>query len=229
MNDHPPNLSERFTEAMAFAHDLHCRDVRKGTSIPYFSHLMSVSALVLEYGGSEDQAIAGLLHDAAEDHGGQRMLDDIRTRFGDTVADIVAACSDSLVEDRADKLPWWQRRVAYIDRLETEDEEPLLVSAADKLHNARCTLADYRNNGDKLFDRFNKDAGRVGSLWYYSRLSNIFSDRFGDSTPAGHLAAEVERTVAAICDHALSLGHDVGDDLRQGRQEEEQTRNTLYR
>jgi hypothetical protein len=224
MNDGQPNLSERFTEAMALARDVHCRDVRKGTEIPYLSHLMSVSALVLEHGGSEDQAIAGLLHDAAEDHGGQSMIDTIRVRFGDDVAAIVAACTDSLTEDPHHKLPWWLRKVAYVDHLESADSDALLVSAADKLHNSRCILADYRLLGDELWSRFNPDARRVGSLWYYGRLSAIFSARLGGSTPAGELAAELERTVIAIRLHAAARGHDVDQELREGRLKEEQAR-----
>ncbi len=174
MNVRQAILTGRFFDAMSFAGELHRLDVRKGTQIPYLSHLMSVSALVLEHGGTEDQAIAGLLHDAAEDHGGQVMLDEIRVRFGLGVADIVAACTDSLEEEDNVKQPWWPRKVAYVDHLKAATQEALLVSAADKLHNARCILADYRVMDDELWERFNKDAGRVGSLWYYGRLSEAF-------------------------------------------------------
>lgn len=229
MHDPAPNLSERFSEAMAFARGVHCTDVRKGTMIPYFAHLMSVSALVLEHGGSEDQAIAGLLHDAAEDHGGQSMIDTIRARFGDQVADIVAACTDSLAEDPNRKPAWWPRKVAYLDHLQTAHTNALLVSAADKLHNSRCILADYRLCGDELWARFNKDAGPIGSLWYYGRLTEIFSARLGGPSPAGQLVEELQRTVDAIRAHATVLDHDVHEELRQGRRKEEHARALLRR
>ena len=224
MNVRQAILTGRFFDAMSFAGELHRLDVRKGTQIPYLSHLMSVSALVLEHGGTEDQAIAGLLHDAAEDHGGQVMLDEIRVRFGLGVADIVAACTDSLEEEDNVKQPWWPRKVAYVDHLKAATQEALLVSAADKLHNARCILADYRVMDDELWERFNKDAGRVGSLWYYGRLSELFSARLGNSAKAGTLAEELERTVAAIRDHAVGLGHDVEAERREGRLAESKAR-----
>lgn len=208
-------LTERYTRAVDLARVLHT-ETRKGTTIPYLAHLLSVSALVLEHGGSEDQAIAALLHDAAEDHGGHVVLERIRSEFGDTVAEIVAACSDSLTEDATDKQPWWPRKVAYLEHVATEPLAALLVSAADKVHNARSILADYRSHGDELWSRFNKDAGRVGSLWYYTRLVEILEARLVDP-PADELVAELRRTVNAICDHASDLGHDVAADVAEGR------------
>jgi len=222
-------LTERFTAATAMALRVHRDDLRKGTKIPYVAHLLSVSALVLEHGGTEDQAIAALLHDAAEDHGGQTVVDEIRDMFGDVVADIVLACSDSLVEDPEGKAAWWPRKVGYLDHLADAPADALLVSVADKLHNARAILADYRKLGDRLWRRFNKAAGRGGSLWYYSRLVEIYAARFPARSSAVALLDELRRTVTAICDHATSCGHDVTAELGSARRREAETRAELPR
>ena len=223
MTDEVHDVSDRYLDALALTHQLHRGDTRKGGQTPYLAHLLSVSALVMEYGGTEDQAIAGLLHDAAEDHGGQPTIDAIRVRFGDHVADIVATCTDSLAEDPEQKPPWWPRKVAYLDHLESASPAALLVSAADKLHNSRSILADYRIHGDDLWDRFNKDAGRVGSLWYYGRLVEVFSARL-DASPARQLAEELQRTVVAIREHATGLGNDVDAQMAEGRVQERSAR-----
>jgi (p)ppGpp synthase/HD superfamily hydrolase len=210
-------LTGRYTEALDLARRVHADDVRKETATPYLAHLLSVSALVLEHGGSEDQAIAALLHDSAEDHGGQGRVDEIRAQFGDDVAMIVAACSDSLAEDPTHKQAWWPRKVAYLAHLGTEPLAALLVSAADKLHNARSILSDYREIDDLLWSRFNAAAGRRGSLWYYTQLVEILGGRLTDP-PAARLVTELRRTVEAIHDHARALGHDVDDELEAARQ-----------
>lgn len=212
-------LTERYDRAVELARRLHAGDVRKDTTIPYLAHVLSVSALVLEHHGTEDQAIAALLHDTAEDHGGVVRIDQIRTEFGETVADIVQACSDSLVEDPNHKPPWWNRKTAYLTRLATEPPDVALVSAADKLHNARAILADYRAIGDDLWKRFNDDAGRPGSLWYYSRLSETLTERLS-RTPAEPLAAELVRTVDAIVNMAEQNGHDPQAEIAAGRRRE---------
>lgn len=162
-------LGKRFDEAFAYARHLHRDQVRKGTSIPYVSHLMSVSALVIEHGGSEDQAIAGLLHDAAEDQGGAATLEEIRSRFGPSVADIVADCTDSWSEP---KPPWRERKEAYIAALPRKPQSSLLVSLADKTHNAEAILFDYREFGDDLWGRFT--GGAEGTRWYYRTLVRVF-------------------------------------------------------
>lgn len=208
-------LTERYTRAVDLARTLHT-ETRKGTTIPYLAHLLSVSALVLEHGGSEDQAIAALLHDSAEDHGGHERIDQISDAFGETVASIVHACSDSLAHDKTDKPPWWPRKVAYLRQVASEPLDALLVSAADKLHNARSILRDYRAQDDELWGRFNKDAGRVGSLWYYTRLVEVLGERLVELA-AADLVAELRRTVDAICAHARSLGHDVEAEQAEGR------------
>lgn len=207
------------------ARRVHCEDLRKGTTIPYLAHLLSVSALVLEHGGTEDQAIAALLHDAAEDHGGQQIVDEIRAEFGDGVADIVVACSDSLTVDPKAKAAWWPRKVAYLDHLADASDASLLVSAADNLHNARSILTDYRSYGDVLWDRFNKDAGRAGSLWYYTRLVEIYTARLS-GVPSAALVEELRRTVDDFRELARLLGHEVESDLEFGRRKEAEARGT---
>jgi (p)ppGpp synthase/HD superfamily hydrolase len=167
-----PIMSERFADALVAAFRFHSKQHRKGTDIPYISHLLAVAAIVLENGGSEDEAIAALLHDAVEDAGGAEARQRIRDEFGDQVVDIVDACSDT---DVVPKPPWEQRKQAYLDHLAEPDvsESVLRVSLADKLHNARAILNDYGKVGDELWQRFNT-ASAADQLWYYRRLANVF-------------------------------------------------------
>jgi (p)ppGpp synthase/HD superfamily hydrolase len=181
----PIVLGERFEQALQFAAATHRSQVRKGSGIPYVGHLLGVCSLVIEDGGDEDEAIAGLLHDAAEDQGGEAMLDEIRTRFGDHVANIVAACSDTF---EAPKPPWQARKQTYIDHLEHQPEPVLRVSLADKLFNARAILRDYLLVGDPVWTRFK--AGRDAQLWYYRELA----ERFNLLLP-GRMAAELSEVV----------------------------------
>jgi GTP pyrophosphokinase len=162
----------RFDRAFALARELHANQSRKGTSIPYLSHLMGVTALVLEDGGDEDEAIAGLLHDAVEDQGGAKTLRRIRQLFGQHVADIVEACSDT---DVVPKPPWRERKEAYVAHLRDPHlpSGTLRVSLADKLHNARAILFDLRAGHD-VFARFS--AGRGSQAWYYDALASTFTD-----------------------------------------------------
>lgn len=161
-----PILGRRFHAAMVFAARKHAQQTRKKTRIPYIAHLMSVCALVLEAGGDEDLAIAALLHDVVEDCGGEPMLKEVRRRFGARVAHVVAGCTDA---DTYPKPPWRQRKAAYLKHLKTADADVRLVSAADKLHNARSILLDYRKLGEPVWERF---AGkREGTLWYYRALT----------------------------------------------------------
>ncbi len=164
-------LTDRFDEAFRYAHSLHRDQTRKGTSIPYISHLMTVAALVVEHGGNEDQAIAALLHDAVEDQGGAETLAKIGTDFGDAVAAIVSDCTDAWTEP---KPPWRARKEAYLAALPGKPAQSLLVSLADKTHNAEAILFDYRVLGDRLWGRFN--GGADGTRWYYSALADVFSD-----------------------------------------------------
>jgi HD domain len=182
------NTTPRYAKALTLAHELHSGQVRKGTSIPYISHLIAVSAIVLEHGGDEDEAIAALLHDAVEDCGGAPVLAKIRRRFGRRVADIVAACSDT---DVTPKPPWQARKEAYLAHLSDAAPSVLLVSAADKLHNARSILSDYRQTGEVLWRRFN--ASKDQTLWYYRALVEAFA-----AHGRGPLVEELERIVAEI-------------------------------
>ena len=164
-------LSKLFDNALVYAAELHRDQVRKGSGIPYIAHLLSVSSRVIAAGGTEIQAIAGLLHDAAEDQGGKPRLNDIKFKFGSPVARIVADCTDSWVEP---KPPWRPRKEAYLSALSSKPVESLLVSLADKVDNAEAILQDFRIMGEDLWSRFT--GGRQGTIWYYCSLSEIFAD-----------------------------------------------------
>jgi (p)ppGpp synthase/HD superfamily hydrolase len=181
-------LTSRFEQALTYAFRLHSGQERKGNGVPYFSHLMSVSALVLENGGDEDQAIAALLHDAVEDQGGQATLDEIGERFGEHVAEIVAACSDSF---EMPKPPWRQRKERYIAHIPTTYPAARLVSLADKVHNARTIVTDVRQIGDDIWRRFK--GGKEGTRWYYRQLAGVFR-----ATGSEPLIDELEQLVKEL-------------------------------
>ena len=187
-------LTTRFDEALVLASRLHAPQARKGTTIPYVSHLLAVAGLVLENGASEDEAIAALLHDAVEDQGGAATREEIRRRFGDSVAQIVDGCTDA---DVIPKPPWRERKEKYIAHIRVASPSVWLVSAADKLHNARAILADYRVMSEAVWDRFN--GGKEGTLWYYRSLVDMFREVPG-STPLvkelGRVVSELERLAA---------------------------------
>lgn len=179
----------RFEEALAYASRVHAGQRRKGTEVPYIIHLLAVAAIVGENGGTEDEAIAALLHDAPEDQGGEERLADIRARYGDEVADIVEACSDTF---ETPKPPWLERKEQYIARIRGEPGTVRLVSAADKLHNARSVLSDYREVGENLWGRFT--GGREGTLWYYEALLEAFRET--GTKPA--VVDELDRTIVEL-------------------------------
>lgn len=157
--------TERYAAAVAYAAELHKNQTRKGTDIPYLCHLLAVSASVIEAGADEEVAIAALLHDTAEDQGGRPRLDDIEARFGPRVARIVEGCSDFL-DESGPKPPSKQRRQLHLSELEHRaDPDVLLVTAADKLHNARAIATDLANQGPAMLRRFSGDADEL--LWYY--------------------------------------------------------------
>lgn len=185
-------LSQRFEDALVYAARLHAKQIRKGTTIPYASHLLSVASIVLEHGGNEIEAIAALLHDAIEDQGGTETREEIRRRFGDAVVSIVDGCTDAEV---IPKPPWKERKEQYIARLSHASPSILLVSAADKLHNARAILGDYRALGENLWDRFN--GGKEGTLWYYKSLVDAFKQAAA-GTALAPLIEELERVVGEI-------------------------------
>jgi len=190
-----PILTERFDRALALASEHHRRQLRKGTTVPYMSHLLGVTSLVLEMGGDETEAIGALLHDAVEDGGGRPMLERIRSEFGDDVARIVEANSDSETEP---KPPWGQRKTQYLEAIAHKRPDELRVSLADKLHNARAILLDFRTLGEPFWDRFRHGSGPA-IRWYYRELLAAFTARAGDLGPAAAPAlGEFTRTVEAI-------------------------------
>ncbi len=178
-------LSSRFEEAFGYALHLHVGQRRKGTNVPYVSHLLSVAALVMEDGGGEDEAIAALLHDAVEDQGGRETRMEISQRFGESVARIVDGCTDT---DETPKPPWRERKEQYVAHIENAAPEVRRVSMADKLHNSRTILADLERRGDEVWKRFK--GGKEGTLWYYRTL--VESYRKGGN---GYLFRELERVV----------------------------------
>ncbi len=163
--------TEKLDEALVYAACLHREQTRKGTGVPYVTHLLAVAAIVGENGGTEDEVIAALLHDAPEDAGGEARLADIRLRFGEAVAEIVAGCTDTYEDP---KPPWRERKESYLKHLAQARAPVRLVSAADKLHNARSVLSDYRSIGEDLWPRFN--GGREGTLWYYRAITDTLSN-----------------------------------------------------
>lgn len=190
------HLGARFTQAIDYARTLHIEQ-RKGSRIPYMAHLLGVAALVMGETGhvdfpvTEDMILAALLHDAAEDHGGESRLRDIEHNFGAQVADMVEGLSDTLVEDSSRKEPWDVRKAKYLERLRTEPAEVMLISAADKLYNARSILDDYRKIGAEVWRRFKR--GRKEQLWYFDELLKVFKT-YGTN----RIVEELERVVAEL-------------------------------
>lgn len=180
-------LTDRFADALIFAEAAHRTQVRKGANVPYVAHLLAVTALVLEYGGDEDQAIAALLHDAVEDQGGAEMARTVEARFGPRVARIVLACTDF---DSLPRPPWRVRKEAYIAGIAEKPAEALIVTMADKLHNATCIVADHHRVGKAVWSRFT--AAQADTLWYHRALADALSLR-----APGPLA---ERLAAAVAE-----------------------------
>ena len=197
-----PILTERFEAALRFALDHHRRQLRKATEIPYFAHLMAVTAIALEMDADEEEAMAALLHDVVEDGGGPDALERIRAQFGERVARIVAANSDT---DEEPKPPWEQRKRAYIAGIAHKQPDELRVSLADKLHNARAILMDYRRHGEQLWSRFK--AGEGESIrWYYRELAAAFAARSDDLGPGGRAALRELELVVAELDRLAARG-----------------------
>ena len=183
-------MTSRFEDALVFAAQLHREQRRKGSSIPYVSHLLAVAAIVIEHGGDEDEAIAALLHDAIEDQGGARTRDEILDRFDKRVTEIVEGCTDA---QTIPKPPWKDRKTAYIERLGGASASGRLVCAADKLHNARSILHDYRNLGEAVWQRF--EGRKEGTLWYYRSVVDtlIRSGRTSLVDELDRVVSEIER------------------------------------
>ena len=185
-------VSQRFHDALSYASTLHRTQRRKGTTIPYIAHLLAVASIVMEAGGSEDEAIAALLHDGPEDQGGEKTLADIRKRFGDAVADIVSNCSDTFEDP---KPAWTERKRNYIQHLRSADAGTLLVSCADKLHNARATLRDLRDQGASVWNRFS--ATREQTLGNYVSLIEAYENATPDPRRTG-IVRELRDIVAQM-------------------------------
>jgi len=166
----PPKLGLRLQRAFRYAAEKHEGQARKGTAVPYLSHLMAVTSLVLEAGGDEDMAIAALLHDVVEDCGGMPRLREIRRQFGVRVAKIVEGCTDSFGEPKPE---WVERKKGYLREVKHADADTRLVSASDKLHNVRTILTDYRKDGEGIWKRFS--GKKDGTLWYYRALSDEYA------------------------------------------------------
>ena len=179
--------TDRFAYALDYATQAHAEQIRKGSRIPYVSHLLAVAALVLEDGGDEDEAIAALLHDVVEDQGGAERLAEVEREFGPRVAAIVESSSDTLLTP---KPPWRERKTAYIAHLEEAEPSAVRVSLADKVHNVRTIVLDYRRLGESLWERFDPGADPV---WYYRSLAEVFARR--SSSP---LVAELDREVSEL-------------------------------
>jgi len=186
-------LTSRFSDALAYAFELHAAQVRKASDVPYMAHLMSVAAIALEHGASEDEAIAALLHDAIEDQGGAATRDEICRRFGQHVADIVDGCTDS---ETVPKPPWRDRKEKYLAHLPTANASVRLVCAADKLHNVRSLLEDYRTHGELLWDRFS--GGKAGTLWYYRAVATVLTAAQDSDLPPQRLVAELDRALGQL-------------------------------
>src|SRR5947208_11955849 len=181
-------LSPQFEKALIYATRIHGGQLRKKTRIPYIAHILGVCAIAMEYGANETEAIAALLHDAVEDCGGEKRLRDIQGKFGKAVARIVDGCTDT---DQVPKPPWLERKKAYVAHVRPASLSTKLVSAADKLHNVRAILMDYRQEGEKLWSRFN--GGKQGTLWYYRELVNAFTGK-----RIQPLVQEINRTLTEL-------------------------------
>jgi (p)ppGpp synthase/HD superfamily hydrolase len=185
-------LTTRFEEALVYATRLHANQTRKLSGVPYISHLLSVAALVLEAGGSEDEAIAGLLHDAIEDQGGQPTREAIRERFGDRVVAIVDGCTES---DTMPKPPWKERKLRYLENISGATVEIRRVSLADKLHNARSLLLEWKMFGSSIWQRFGGDQNQT--LWFYRELATVYHASGSDE-----MTEEFTQTVQNLCNLA---------------------------
>jgi len=186
-------MGPKFERALAYAARIHRKQTRKGTDVPYISHLLAVAGIVLEYGATETEAIGALLHDAAEDAGGLRQLAIVKRKFGPQVAAIVADCSDTF---ETPKPPWKPTKTAYLAHLKTVSASVQLVSAADKLHNIRSIAADYATIGEKIWSRFS--CSKADTLWQYRELAKTYLAATPRSAAFRELARKVDETVRAV-------------------------------
>ncbi|MBW4565950.1 MAG: HD domain-containing protein [Mojavia pulchra JT2-VF2] len=185
-------LTVKFEEALVYATRLHVNQTRKISGVPYVAHLLSVAALVLEAGGTEEEAIAALLHDAIEDQGGTSTREEIRQRFGEAVVAIVDGCTEC---DTYPKPPWLERKNRYLENLRHASPSVRLVSLADKLHNARSLLADFRQHGSNIWQQFK--TGKEGTLWFYQQLQQVYS-----ATGCDFMTQEFSRVIQQLCNES---------------------------
>lgn len=189
-------LTRRFTKAVEYVRQIHTEN-RKETKIPYLAHLIGTASIVMGENGyldfpvTEDMVIAALLHDVVEDHGGLERLGDVKSKFGRDVAEMVKGCTDSFAKSKQGKAPWKQRKCAYLKKLAGESAPTRLISAADKLYNARAILDDYRKDKDQLWSRFNR--GRDDQLWYYKECVKVFT-----AAGTNRIVAELKRVVKTL-------------------------------
>lgn len=189
IDDMNTKLTDKFESALVYATRLHADQKRKISGVPYISHLLSVAALVIEAGGTEEEAIAALLHDSIEDQGGKPTREDIRQRFGETVVAIIDGCTEW---DTPPKPPWLERKTRYLDKLRHASPSVRLVSLADKLHNARSLLADWRQHGDFIWTEFN--SGKDKTLWFYQSLVEVYQQ-----TDTDWMTQELQQVVSQLC------------------------------
>lgn len=197
--------SNRFAKAVELATRLHDGQVRKGTSIPYIAHPIAVASLVIEYGGTEDESIAALLHDTVEDCGGTSVLNEIIAQFGDNVATIVDGCTETLVTP---KPPWIERKNKYISHMKTASPSVRLVACADKIHNIRSLNIDYRKEGESVWERFR--GNKQETLWFYQKVLQALKDA-GEDRP---IIIDLEKEVMEL---SLAIGMTSGDGDKKKR------------
>ena len=181
------SIEDRFSGAVAFASALHSGQQRKSSGGPYLSHLLAVAALVMGAGGDEDECIAALLHDAVEDQGGARTAEEIRRRFGERVEGIVLECS----EEREPGRTWIDRKRDALRSVADASPSARLVLSADKLHNVRSLISDYRAGGESIWERFR--GKRDGTLWYYRAMASAIESAGGSA-----LQVDLEDAVVSL-------------------------------
>lgn len=194
-------LSSRFSDALTFATDLHKNQTRKISGIPYITHLLGVASLILEYGGGEDEAIAGLLHDAIEDQGGMKAKAEIIKRFGENVASIVEGCSEPYLKP---KPPWKERKKRYLNQMATASDSVRLVATADKINNIRSLIKDYKILGENIWQYFH--GKKEGTLWYYDSLVKEFSKN--EITPIVELLVQVHQELNNLVNKSSTTSED---------------------
>jgi (p)ppGpp synthase/HD superfamily hydrolase len=179
-----------YEEALRMAARAHRSQVRKGTDLPYITHPVHVSAILQRHGFPRDTVIAALLHDVVEDQ--DVSLAEIETSFGTVVAEIVDALSEDKSDAAGETRPWHVRKAEAVDKIRNGSSAAAAVKAADVLHNAQSILYDLRQDGSKVWKRFNR--GPEQMLGYYGRIAVLVRTKLG-----GHpLVHELEAALAEL-------------------------------